>query len=185
VVSTLPILLQKLVQETEYPPKRGSLMMSRTSKVVMVVGSASPTPFALLRRASHFQYRDDDRALKQLSEHEDPVKALSDECRRVLRLISFANQSQLSSSKQSPGLLDTSWSRFEDIGFSGASDEVQDKEDEESSFARRKNPQGLHFTPHPGTTPSWADFLSSGFVDEKQNGPSPMLLPPTETSGSG
>jgi hypothetical protein len=28
------------------------------------------------------------------------------------------------------------------------------------------------------TTPSWADFLSSGFVDEATNGPAPLLLPP-------
>ncbi|OBT50999.1 hypothetical protein VE04_08500 [Pseudogymnoascus sp. 24MN13] len=28
------------------------------------------------------------------------------------------------------------------------------------------------------TTPSWADFLSSGFVDEKMNSPTPLLLPP-------
>ena len=176
--------LQKLVQETEYPPERPSLLQSTTTKVVMIVDSVSPTPFSLLRRANHFQYRDDDRALQEFAEYEDPVKALTDECRRVLRSISSANQSQVSSSKDSTGLRDASWSRFEDIGFSGAFDE-NDDEDDESNFMRKPHPQGMRTTPHPRnvgmgrpTTPSWADFLSSGFVDEAKNGPAPLLLPP-------
>ncbi|KAH8680104.1 hypothetical protein BGZ60DRAFT_243282 [Tricladium varicosporioides] len=182
-ISNLPMSLQKLVQETEYPPERPSLLQSSTTKVAMIVDSVSPTPFSLLRRANHFQYRDDDRALQEFAEYEDPVKALTDECRRVLKSISSANQSQVSSSKESTGLRDASWSRFEDIGFSGGLDEAED--DDESSFAKRRNPQGLRSTPHPRnaglgrpTTPSWADFLSSGFVDEAQNGPAPLLLPP-------
>jgi hypothetical protein len=148
------------------------------------VDSVSPTPFALLRRTNHFQYRDDDRALQEFSEYEDPVKALTDECRRVLKSISSANQSQASNSKQSTGLRDASWSRFEDIGFSGGFD-GEEEEDDESNFTKRRNPQGLRTTPHSKTmnmgrptTPSWADFLSSGFVDEAKNGPAPLLLPP-------
>jgi hypothetical protein len=176
--------LQKLVQETEYPPERPSLLQSTTTKVVMIVDSVSPTPFALLRRANHFQYRDDDRALQEFAEYEDPVKALTDECRRVLRSIANANQSQVSTSKDSTGLSDASWSRFEDIGFSATFDENDEDEDDESSFAKRR-PQGLRTTPHSRnmgmgrpTTPSWADFLSSGFIDEATNGPAPLLLPP-------
>jgi hypothetical protein len=149
----------------------------------MIVDSVSPTPFALLRRANHFQYRDDDRALQEFAEYEDPVKALTDECRRVLKSISSANQSQVSSSKNSTGLRDASWSRFEDIGFSAGFDEDVD-EDEESNFMKPRK-EGLRSTPHPRnvglgrpTTPSWADFLSSGFVDEATNGPAPLLLPP-------
>jgi hypothetical protein len=149
----------------------------------MIVDSVSPTPFALLRRANHFQYRDDDRALQDFAEYEDPVKALTDECRRVLRSISSANQSQVSTSKDSTGLSDASWSRFEDIGFSATFDE-NDEDDDESNFAKRR-PQGLRTTPHSRnmgmgrpTTPSWADFLSSGFVDEANNNPAPLLLPP-------
>ncbi|TVY62718.1 Morphogenesis-related protein MSB1 [Lachnellula suecica] len=184
-ISNLPMSLQKLVQETEYPPERPSLLQSSTTKVVMIVDSVSPTPFALLRRANHFQYRDDDRALQEFAEYEDPVKALTDECRRVLKSISSANQSQVSSSKESTGLRDASWSRFEDIGFSAGFDE-QEEHDEDSSFAAKKRqPQGLRSTPHRNnvglarpTTPSWADFLSSGFVDEAKNGPAPLLLPP-------
>ncbi|CAL3972307.1 hypothetical protein PZA11_004544 [Diplocarpon coronariae] len=182
-ISTLPMSLQKLVQETEYPPERPSLLQTRTTKVAMIVDAVSPTPFALLRRANHFQYRDDDRALQAYAEYEDPVKALTDECRRVLRSISTANQSQVSSSKESTGLTDASWSRFEDIGFSGAFEE--DDEDDESSFATKRPEPGLRTQAASGTagggrptTPSWADFLSSGFVDETANGPAPLLLPP-------
>jgi len=149
----------------------------------MIVDSVSPTPFALLRRANHFQYRDDDPALQEFAEFEDPVKALTEECRRVLRSISSANQSQISSSKESTGLRDASWSRFEDIGFSGTFEEDRD-DDDEGNFIKRR-PQGLRTTPHSRnvgmgrpTTPSWADFLSSGFVDEAKNGPAPLLLPP-------
>ncbi|TVY88234.1 hypothetical protein LAWI1_G007368, partial [Lachnellula willkommii] len=134
-ISTLPMSLQKLVQETEYPPQRPSLLQSSTTKVVMIVDSVSPTPFALLRRANHFQYRDDDRALQEFADFEDPVKALTDECRRVLKSISTANQSQVSTSKDSTGLKDASWSRFEDIGFSAGFDELE--EDEDSNFAKR------------------------------------------------
>ncbi|RDW87511.1 hypothetical protein BP5796_03205 [Coleophoma crateriformis] len=186
-ISNLPVSLQKLLQETEYPPEAPSLMQSSTTKVVMIVNSVSPTPFALLRRANHFQYRDDDRALQEFSEYEDPVKALTDECRRVLRAISSANQSQVSNSKQSTGLRDASWSRFEDIGFSGGFDENDEDEDGdgETNFMKRRKPQGLRTTANTRTaaggrptTPSWADFLSSGFVDESRSGPAPLLLPP-------
>ncbi|KAK6820504.1 morphogenesis protein [Apiospora arundinis] len=167
-ISMLPMSLQKLLQETE---------------VVMIVDSVSPTPFALLRRANHFQYRENDRALHQFSEYDDPVKALTEECRRVLKAISLANQkSQVSSAKHSTGLRDASWSRFEDIGFGGA---VEEEEEDESSRAQSaRNARGLRSTPASGvtnlgrpTTPSWADFLSSGFVDDSPNSPS-MLLPP-------
>jgi hypothetical protein len=160
-------------------------MQTSTTKVVMIVNTVSPTPFALLRRANHFQYRDDDRALQQFSDYEDPVKALTDECRRVLRSISSANQSQVSSSKRSTGLREASWSRFEDIGFSGAFDEAEEDEDSESNFMKPKKPQGLRNTAQSRTadggrptTPSWADFMSSGFVDEATNTPTPLLLPP-------
>ncbi|KAI1739087.1 hypothetical protein F4680DRAFT_449194 [Xylaria scruposa] len=179
-ISLLPMSLQKLLQETEYPPHTPSLLLSSTYKVVMIVDTVSPTPFALLRRASHFQYREDDRPLQEFSEYEDPVAALTEECRRVLKAISLANQSHVSSSKHSTGLRDASWSRFEDIGFGGSLEEV----DEEDDFVKIDLPhsQGLRKTPASGmnlgrpTTPSWADFLSSGFVDESGN--SNMLLPP-------
>lgn len=181
-ISMLPRSLQKLVSETEYPPQKPDLLMTATNKVVMIVDTVSPTPYALLRRANHFQYREEDRALQEFSEYDDPVQALTDECRRVLKSISAANQSQVSSSKHSTSLRDASWSRFEDIGFASALEE-EDEEDE-SALARRRRPtQGLRTTPASGNglgrpvTPSWADFLSSGFLDDDQNR-SNVLLPP-------
>ncbi|KAK3329723.1 hypothetical protein B0H66DRAFT_35836 [Apodospora peruviana] len=189
-ISLLPMSLQKLLQETEYPPQRPALMQSSTNRVSMIVDSVSPTPFALLRRANHFQYRDDDRALREWSEYEDPISALTEECRRVLRAVSAANQSQaVSSSKHSTSLRDASWSRFEDIGFASALEE-EDEDDDSGGMSPRR--QGLRSTPASGTnlgrptTPSWADFLSSGFVDDKGSSPSHLLppdkvLPPIES----
>lgn len=162
--------------------------MTPTSKVVMIVDSVSPTPFALLRRAKHFEYRDEDRALHEFSNYEDPVLALTEECRRVLKCISSTNQSTISTSKASTSLPDASWSRFEDIGFGGFGD-YSDHEDEadgsalgkkrksQPGFGLRSAPQSKNDFGRP-TTPSWADFLSSGFVDETNNsGPAPLLLP--------
>lgn len=187
-ISTLPISLQKLLQDTEYPPERPALLQTTTTRVVMIVDSVSPTPFALLRRANHFQYRDDDRALQEFAEYEDPVKALTDECRRVLRSIASVNQSPVSTTKDSTGLPEASWSRFEDIGFSGAFVDEADDEDDEISFGTRRKPsQQLSTIAHsraPGldrpTTPSWADFLSAGFMDEGKSAPTPFLLPPDQ-----
>lgn len=180
-ISTLPSSLQRLVQETEYPPERPTLLQTRTTKVVMIVDSVSPTPFALLRRTNRFQYRAEDRALQEFSDYDDPSKALTDECRRVLNAISSTNQSQASSSIQSPGLINPSWSRFEDVGFSSALNEVEDIQFD-GEFIRRT--PGLSNAPRTKTlaggrptTPSWADFLNVGFVDEKKSVP-PLLLPP-------
>ena len=186
-ISALPRSLQTLVQATEYPPERPTLMQTTAPKVVMIVDSVSPTPFALLRRANHFHYRDSDWVLQQFSDYDDPVKALTDECRRVLTSISSTNDSMVSSSKLSTSLGDTSWSRFEDIGFRGLGDESDNEDDTNGSAYGRKPPrqEGLRSTPRSKndlgrpTTPSWADFLSTGFVDESGNkGPAPLLLPP-------
>ncbi|KAH7027430.1 uncharacterized protein B0I36DRAFT_247473 [Microdochium trichocladiopsis] len=185
-ITMLPMSLQKLLQETEYPPQLPSLMQSSTHRVVMIVETVSPTPFSLLRRANHFQYREDDRALHEYSEYEDPVEALTEECQRVLKAISLANQSQVSSSKHSTGLRDASWSRFEDIGFSGTLEEEEEEETAMNNRAREFARGGLRSTPASGTitgldrptTPSWADFLSSGFVDDSNNGTRNFLLPP-------
>lgn len=179
----IPRSLQALLQDTEYPPKRPVLMQASTYKVVMIVESVSPTPFSLLRRGNHFQYREE--SLQQFSEYEDPVAALTEECRRVLRAIAAANQTQaVSSAKHSTSLRDASWSRFEDIGFGGTLDD-----DDEDDFLSSPTPMpitGLRTTPASGvnrggrpTTPSWADFLSSGFIDERAGSPT-NLLPPDQ-----
>ena len=151
----------------------------------MVVDSVSPTPFALLRRAKHFEYRDDDRVLQAFSNFEDPVQALSDECRRVLKNISSINEKDVSTIKASTSLGDASWSRFEDIGFGTIGE--YDMDQPESVLGRKRGPAPRMRsapqtrTSHLGrpTTPSWADFLSSGFVDEPSSpAPAPLLLPP-------
>lgn len=147
----------------------------------MIVDSVSPTPFALLKRASHFQYRDSDVVLRKFSEFNDPIEALTEECHRVLKAVSAANQSQVSSRLHSTGLRDASWSRFEDIGFSSA---LAEEELVADSALPTKKPPALRSTPASGandmgrpTTPSWADFLSAGFVDENAT-TSNLLLPP-------
>ena len=183
-ISNLPLSLQTLVKETRYPPEYAPY--EPISKVVMVVGSVSPTPFALLRRARHFEYREDDRTLSRFSDYEDPVQALTDECKRVLRSISSANQSDSTTTKASTSLGDSSWSRFEDVGFGSLGDLNEDEEDESALSKKLPVSQGLRSAPGTKTTdlgrpttPSWADFLSSGFADEPSSpGARPILLSP-------
>jgi len=172
------------MEATEYPPEASKMLINDTTKVVMVVDVVSPTPFALLRRAKNFEYRDDDYVLQQFSNYDDPIQALTDECRRVLRCISSTNQSSVSNSKTSTSLLDPSWSRFEDIGFSST---IEESDEDEGAVSRRNrgsgalgaSPRSLHGEFGRPTTPSWADFLSSGFVDENGNkNTTPLLLPP-------
>lgn len=187
-ISSLPISLQSLVQATEYPPRTPTLLQVTTTKVVMIVDTVSPTPFSLLRRAKNFEYRDEHWNLQEFANYEDPLKALTDECLRVLRCISSTNESSVSSSKQSTSLRDASWSRFEDIGFGGSID--SDPEDEENRLpAGPKSEPAASLRTEPRsqggdlgrpTTPSWADFMSSGFSDEgntREHVP-PLLLPP-------
>ncbi|ODA76127.1 hypothetical protein RJ55_08410 [Drechmeria coniospora] len=187
-ISLLPRSLEKLLKETKYPPSRYHGTASSTNKLVMMVDAVSPTPFALLRRAGHFQYRDSDRGLQMFSNFEDPVQTLTDECRRVLNAISAANQSSASSIAHSTSLRDASWSRFEDMGFGIAAED----DEETRNMPSMPPPRGIRSSPvsrnqfaRP-TTPSWADFLSSGFVDETAGRtglilPPDQVLPPIET----
>ena len=154
----------------------------------MIVDRVSPTPFSLLRRAKHFEYRDDDHALQEFSDYEDPVQALTEECRRVLKCISNTNQSAAATSKASTSLRnpDAEWSRFEDLGFGSLTNDSEDELKTSALSRSRKPQQGPTSAPRSRTndmgrptTPSWADFLSSGFVDDSLgNGPVPLLLPP-------
>lgn len=171
------------MQDTRYPPENAPYQP--ISKVVMVVDKVSTTPFALLRRARHFEYRQNDRVLRRFSEYQDPVEALTDECKRVLKSISSANQSDVTTTKASTSLGDASWSRFEDVGF-GDLGNHEDQEEDSALGKRAPAPQSLRSAPESKsndlgrpTTPSWADFLSSGFADEPSSpGPRPLLLPP-------
>ena len=183
----LPISLQQLVQATEYPPEAPTLMFNEATKVVMIVDTVSPTPYALLRRAKNFEYREDDRALQQFANYDDPVRALTDECRRVLRCISSTNQSNVSTSKASTSLRDASWSRFEDVGFDASFEQSDGEDDGDGSMlgpmrhraGLRRNAHSFNGDAGRPTTPSWADFLSTGFTEENGNkAASAMLLPP-------
>ncbi|KAH5039821.1 hypothetical protein HBI74_023170 [Parastagonospora nodorum] len=182
-ISGLPRSLQSLLSQTEYPPQTPTLMQTHTTKVIMIVDSVSPTPFALLRRAKHFEYRDDDAALQQFSAYEDTVKALTDECRRVLECISTANQSTAAAEATTT---DPSWSKFEDFGFSGLLESSASSVHGTSSTggmrefsSMRSGPRSKNTDFGRPTTPSWADFLSSGFADENgnQSAPTTLLLP--------
>ncbi|KAL4810167.1 hypothetical protein BDV18DRAFT_130417 [Aspergillus unguis] len=184
-ISTLPIALQTLVQATEYPPETPTLLQVSTTKVVMIVDTVSPTPFALLRRAKNFEYRDSDHHLQEFAGYEDPLKALTDECLRVLKSISSTNQSAVD--EPAATNRDASWSRFEDLGFGGTIEPTLEESGGHSSSAPKEFGGSLRSVPHSGggdlgrpTTPSWADFMSSGFGDDHSlKAPTaPMLLPP-------
>lgn len=178
-ISSLPRSLQSLAAQTEYPPQLPAMMQTPTHKVVMIVDNVSPDPFALLRRANHFEFRAQDKALQQFADCIDPIQALTEECRRVLQAIAAANQS--SSARRAPNnasslALSSSdlamvgndgWSRFQDMGFATLSDaSVQTSERTTIPLARSES--GPHiFGPQPPsddkarpTTPSWADFLA-------------------------
>lgn len=180
-ISQLPRSLQALLSQTEYPPETPTLMLQTTPRVVMIVNTVSPTPFALLRRARNFEYRDDDEALQKFSAYEDPVQTLTDECRRVLSSISSTNQSTVPSNNSAgQPVQEGAWSRFEDLGFSGLADSPQSPGD----LASLKDTNGMRSAGNSRiddlgrpTTPSWADFLSSGFPNDR----SPTLLPPDKS----
>jgi hypothetical protein len=153
-------------------------MLTTTPKVVMIVNSVSPTPFSLLRRARNFEFRDDDEALQQFSAYDDPVKALTDECRRVINCVSNVNES-VAPANGAPQ--DGAWSRFEDMGFSSIADALQSPGDLATT---PKQSNGLRYQSNSRTgdfgrptTPSWADFLATGFPEDR----APTLLPPEQS----
>lgn len=147
----------------------------------MIVNTVSPTPFALLRRARNFEYRDDDEALQKFSAYEDPVQTLTEECKRVLNSISSINQSTVPNNDTAgQPVQEGAWSRFEDMGFSGLAESPQSPGDlaspNETNGIRSDGNSRVDDGGRP-TTPSWADFLSSGFPNER----SPSLLPPDKS----
>ena len=105
-----------------------------------------------------------------------------------MKCISSANQSNISTSKASTSLKDASWSRFEDMGFSSTIEESDGEDDGYMLSPKRTSgaPSTMRTAARSDaadagrpTTPSWADFLSSGFIDENGNkSPSTTLLPP-------
>ncbi|KAL9049465.1 MAG: hypothetical protein Q9162_007203 [Coniocarpon cinnabarinum] len=191
-ISQLPRSLLALLSQTEYPPHTPSLLQRTTSKAVMIVERVSPTPYSLLQRANTFDYqelgRDTDPVLVRFGDCEDALEALSFESRRVLDAISSTNASasiQMEHSRLASAS-DSSWSRFQDMGFSSLLDAPQENG---AAMHEKTSPHRLRTTPASGrtdfnrpTTPSWADFLSSGFSDDPtRRGPNNMLtLPPDQ-----
>lgn len=189
-ISQLPRSLLALVGQTEYPPETPALLQTSTPKVVMVVEKVSPTPYALLRRSRHFNFPQNEPCLETFSDYEDPLKALTIECRRVLDCVASENQS--GPNDQFPELTkptDSSWSNFQDLGFSSFGDNNQPNG---SATRGHGAGNGLRSAPASGRhdhgrpiTPSWADFLSSGFADDATvrnpaslRVPSEQMLPP-------
>jgi len=203
-VPMLPTSLRALLHSVDYPPPKAATLQSKSVKVVMTVETVSPTPFALLRRAKHFQFRDDDKTLQAFVQFDDPIQSLTDENRRVLKCISQANESPVSSLGISSGLrARPSWSKFQDLGFSGVIEEDEGQtETKPAKEEQARSPTGDSFPESFGesfrkraemgpshktgdilarpTTPSWADFMVAGFAPQGPGnaGPSPMLLPP-------
>jgi hypothetical protein len=182
VIERIPRSLQALLHSTEYPPETPTLMQRSTPRVVMVVNSVSPTPFALLRRARNFEYRDNDETLREYAEFEDPVDALTDECKRVLYAISTTNQSVAARSRGGPAVNpDESWSAFSNMGFSDIDENaLAPKVPKGPGNTMRSEPQSRNADNARPTTPSWADFLSSGFADDGTSKPSTLLYPPAQ-----
>ena len=195
-VTLLPTSLRALLASVDYPPATPPQFQTRTVRVVVTVDKVSPSPFALLRRAKSLQYNHRDLALKVFTDYDDPVRALTDECRRVLKCISSTGHSTSSSAFKNSSTQEPSWSRFEDIGFSGDIESDDSSDDDglksETFGSRRRISTQSHSNVAPSspmdefmaadrpTTPSWADFMDAGFGDRQINNhaPIPHLLPP-------
>ncbi|QIW95857.1 hypothetical protein AMS68_001375 [Peltaster fructicola] len=183
VIERIPRSLQALLAQTEYPPEAPALLQRTTPRVVMVVDQVSPSPFSLLRRAKHFEYRQNDRVLREYSEFDDPVDALTDECKRVLYAIASTNSSAVARSRHRMAKPDETWSSFTNMGFSDINSELQTSPSRTNGAsaldsAMSSSPRSRNADIDRPTTPSWGDFLSSGFQDEVSKSPSTMLLPP-------
>ncbi|EME79030.1 uncharacterized protein MYCFIDRAFT_105741, partial [Pseudocercospora fijiensis CIRAD86] len=188
VIERIPRSLQALVASTEYPPETPSLLQRSTPRVVMMVDSVSPTPFSLLRRAKHFEYRDQDQLLRVFSSFDDPLDALTDECKRVLYALSTANQSTVARSRQGITKPEESWSAFQNLGFADIDEKaLAGKSPNGINGPTKTIGQGLRSEPRSRTgelgrptTPSWADFLSSGFSDDGSAKSPTLLYPPAQ-----
>lgn len=186
VIERIPRSLQALLISTEYPPETPTLLQRSTPRVVMVVDNVSPTPFALLRRAKHFEYRADDTILREYQEFEDPLDALTEENKRVLYAISSTNSSSAMSRHGNMMQPQTeSWSAFQNLGFSDL-DEKSLKSPTAADASQsprsglRSEPRSRNADYGRPTTPSWADFMSSGFQDDDAKPTPTFIMPPDQ-----
>lgn len=185
LIERIPRALQALLASTEYPPETPTLLQKSTPRVVMVVDSVSPTPFALLRRARNFEYRSSDRVLREYQEFQDPVDALTDECKRVLNAISSINSSAAKSRHQNVTRPAEAWTSFQNMGFGdwedGTAQTGSNGIGSPGSPPSSPTLQSAHKPRDLGrpTTPSWAEFMSVGFAEDDLSKPSATyLLPP-------
>jgi hypothetical protein len=187
------------VSKTPIAPGATSIL-----RVTLSVRNVSPTPFALLDRLARHSFvqtnpneRGDalEAIIEAQSEHGDPTKALTNECLRVLRLIAATNESDdlTAAFLRTPNSLgDKTWTRFADLGFEGL--ESEDSDDDDYSRSASPEPFGEHrprrrdyLGVNRPKTPSWGDFLVSGFANDGQQAsgfslPPDKLLPPINTT---
>ena len=214
ISAALPLSLTTLLEQTSYPPQPIASVPIRPGatsilRITLSVRNVSPTPFALLERLARHSFvqtnpneRGDalEAILEAQSTYNDPTKALTPECVRVLRLISATNESDelTAALLRTPNSLgDKTWTRFADFGFEAL--EEGGESDDESEMARSLGPDSLR--PYGGRprdflgglarpkTPSWGDFLVSGFTPAggANSGfslPPDKLLPPINTSSA-
>lgn len=119
---------------------------------------------------------------------------MTPECLRVLRLIAATNESDAFTAAflRTPlSLEDKTWTRFADLGFDALDQsELSDDEDEMSRLGSQdgasERPRRRDFLGVRPKTPSWGDFLVSGFHAEGGGTgfslPPDKLLPPIQTS---
>jgi Domain of unknown function (DUF1708) len=203
----LPLSLSTLLSQAKYPPKPVSaapIAPGATSilRITLSVRNVSPTPFALLNRLARHSFvqtnpNEKGDALEALIDAQansgDPTAALTPECLRVLRLVAATNESDVLTAAllRTPNSLeDKTWTRFADLGFEGL--EPSDISDEEEDFSRATSPDGMPRAPRRRDflgmrpkTPSWGDFLVSGFHEAGSGGfslPPDKLLPPINTT---
>ena len=209
ISAALPLSLSTLLKQSKYPPKAVPAALippGATSilRVTLSVRNVSPTPFALLDRLARHSFiqtnpNEKGDALEAIIEaqtnHNDPTKALTPECLRVLRLIAATNESDVLTAAllRTPNSLeDKTWTRFADLGFEGL--EPSDMSDDEDELSRLGSPDGAGGGDRPRRrdflgvrpkTPSWGDFLVSGFSAEGGGSgfslPPDKLLPPINT----
>jgi Domain of unknown function (DUF1708) len=206
ISAALPLSLSTLLQQTSYPPKPVAttpIAPGATSilRITLSVRNISPTPFALLDRLarhSFVQTNPDEKgdALESLLEaqstYNDPTQALTPECLRVLKLISATNESDVLTAAllRTPNSLgDKTWTRFADLVDSSEADS-------EDEISRSTSPELTSTRPlrrrdylggvNRPKTPSWGDFLVSGFSGNGQSSgfslPPDKLLPPINTN---
>lgn len=178
-------------------------------RITLLVRAVSPTPFALLDRLARHSFiqtnpNEKGDALETILEahtqYGNPTKALTPECLRVLRLISATNESDVLTAAllRTPNSLeDKTWTRFADLGFEGLDPSDAELSDGDSEFSTDPDPSSRRrrrdlLGVNRPKTPSWGDFLVSGFSAEGGPGgagagggfslPPDKLLPPINTT---